>query len=75
MEWAIFDKDAFSIHVQALATILFCYINHQLVFPTCKNMENPTNSRLKACFLRSNFTEFVLYIVIGLSGYLLLMQN
>lgn len=75
VEWALFKKGWFSMHTQAVASILFCYINHQLVFPTCKNMENPTDSRLKACFLRSNVNELVVYVIIGLAGYLLLIQH
>lgn len=75
VKWALFERGWFSMHTQAVASILFCYINHQLVFPTCKNMENPTNSRLRSCFLRSNVNELIVYIIIGLSGYLLLAQH
>lgn len=39
VKFAIFnDADWFSQHAQAFASVLFCYVNHQLVFPTCKNM-------------------------------------
>ena len=31
-----------STHVQALASILFCYVNHQLVFPASQNLTNPS---------------------------------
>lgn len=75
VEWVIFDSKWFSMHTQALASVIFCYINHQLVFPTCRNMKDPTPARLNACFRNSNFSELVLYVVIGLSGYLLLIEH
>lgn len=43
VQWFSFGENALSVHPQALASVLFCYINHQLVFPTCKNMDNPTD--------------------------------
>jgi hypothetical protein len=43
VRWFSFGENALSVHPQALASVLFCYINHQLVFPTCKNMDNPTD--------------------------------
>lgn len=54
VDWVVFGKKAFSLHSQALTSILFCYINHQLVFPTCKNIDKP--SRLNACFFISVFS-------------------
>ena len=47
-------SETISQHSQALASVLFCYVNHQLVFPTVKNMEDPTLKRLQTCFKRTN---------------------
>lgn len=38
VQWFNFDSRSFSKHSQAIASFLYVYINHQLVFPTCKNM-------------------------------------
>ena len=32
----------FSLHAQALASILFCYVNHQLVFLISNSLKNPS---------------------------------
>ena len=74
VKFAVFNgSEWFSQHAQALASVLFCYVNHQLVFPTCKNMENPTPERLKTVFKRTNIGEMSVYLMVGLSGYLLLV--
>ncbi len=75
VKWVAIDGNWFSMQTQALASVIFCYINHQLVFTTCKNLENPTKQRLTACFFRSNLYELIIYIIVGLSGYLLLVQH
>lgn len=33
-----FNQKSYSYHTQCLASIIFCYINHHLVFPVCKNL-------------------------------------
>lgn len=65
--------ESFSQHVQALSSILFCYVNHQLVFFTLKNIENPTTDRLVKTFQVVNIGESIIYLLIGISGYLLLI--
>ena len=64
-----------SKHFQALASILFCYVNQQLVFPACKNLTDPSSTRLEKLFFRVNFGVLVIYLIIGLSGYLLLLEH
>ena len=39
-------------HIQALSSIIFCYVNHQLVFPLIHDVKNPTKRRLDKIFLR-----------------------
>jgi thiosulfate reductase cytochrome b subunit len=73
VRWAVYEKNAFAKHTEALASMLFCFINHQLVFPTCKNIEN--RSKLNAVFYTSVMGTLLLYVATGLSGYLLLLPH
>jgi amino acid permease len=61
--------------MQALAAIVFCYVNHQLVFPLVFDLKNPTKKRLDKVFFRVHATEVVTYLAVGLSGYLLLSEQ
>ena len=36
------DASSLSAHAQALASILFCFVNHQLIFPISNALTNPT---------------------------------
>lgn len=61
--------------MQGLASIIFCYVNHQLVFPLVFDLKNPTKKRLDKVFFRVHTTEIVTYLAVGLSGYLLLSEQ
>ena len=67
--------DSLPTHMQAFASILFCYVNHQLVFPSCRNLQQPTSRRLDRLFLSANGGELLIYMLIGVSGYALLSQH
>lgn len=56
VSWFSFKSDALSLHTQAISSILYCFINHQMVFLTCKSLKNPTGERLSRVFFLSNFT-------------------
>jgi amino acid permease len=47
---------AFSNQVQGIASIIFCYVNHQLVFPLVFDLKNPTKRRLDKIFNRVHLT-------------------
>lgn len=64
-----------SLQVQGLASIIFCYVNHQLVFPLAADLYNPTKRRLDKIFNRIHFVEALFYTLVGMSGYLLLVQH
>jgi amino acid permease len=67
--------DAFSEHMQGLASVIFCYVNHQLVFPLVFDLKNPSKRRLDKIFNRVHVTEVIIYSLVGLSGYLLLVEH
>ena len=54
---------------------MFCFVNHQLVFPLIFDLKNPTKRRMDKIFLRVHVTEFITYTFIGLAGYLLLVEH
>lgn len=67
--------EAFSESMQGLAAVIFCYVNHQLVFPLVFDLKNPTKKRLDKVFFRVHTTEVIAYFTVGLSGYLLLSEH
>lgn len=73
LKWAYLDGySAFSQQVQGLASIIFCYVNHQLVFPLVFDLKNPSKRRLTKVFNRVHITEIIAYSMVGMCGYLLL---
>lgn len=58
--------------MQGIASIIFCYVNHQLVFPLVFDLKNPTKRRLTKVFNRVHITEIIAYSMVGMCGYLLL---
>ena len=55
--------------------MIFCYVNHQLVFPVSNNLARPTDKRLHKIFLRSHVVEFIIYCLLGLFAYFLLLEH
>ena len=73
LKWAYLDGyKAYSQQVQGLASIIFCYVNHQLVFPLVFDLKNPSKRRLTKVFNRVHLTEVIAYSLVGVCGYLLL---
>jgi len=60
---------------QGIASIFFCYVSHQMVFPLVQDLRNPSERRLTKIFFRSHLTLFLVYGSIGLLGYLLLVEH
>jgi amino acid permease len=71
--WGVGGWDMFSKQLQGLASIIFCYVNHQLVFPLVNDLKNPTKRRMDKVFFRVHLTEVIVYIAVGMTGYLLLV--
>ncbi len=61
--------------MQGLASLIFCYVNHQLVFPLVLDLKNPSKQRLDKVFRRVHITEIISYILVGMAGYLLLAEH
>lgn len=61
--------------MQGLASLIFCYVNHQLVFPLAFDLKNPNKRRLDKVFNRVHLIEVIVYTLVGLSGYLLLAEH
>ena len=66
--------DAIPTYLECMATFIFCFVNHQLLFPLKQDLKNPTKRRLDKIFNRVHLTELICYILVGLSGYLLLSE-
>lgn len=45
------------------------------MFPLIHDLKNPTKKRMDKIFFRVHFTEIVSYALIGLAGYLLLVEH
>ncbi len=64
----------FSSQMQGMAAFIFCYVNHQLLFPLIHDLNNPTKKRMDKIFFRVHLTEIASYMTVGLAGYLLLVE-
>ena len=60
--------------IQALASLVFSYLGHHLVFPLLKTLKNPTKRRIDTIFIRVLVTEIISYFLVGMAGYLLLAE-
>lgn len=67
--------DGISLQAQGFASLIFSFVNHQLIFPLMYDLKNPTKKRMDKIFLRVHLTEVISYIVVGMAGYLLLVQH
>jgi amino acid permease len=76
LNWFALDSwSDFSEQLQGLASLIFCYVNHQLVFPLFFDLKNPSKRRIIKIFNRVHITEMIVYILVGMSGYLLLAEH
>jgi amino acid permease len=73
LKWANFDNPW--LQLVGFASTIFCYVNHQMVFPISQELANPTMRRLHKIFDRAHISEALIYMVVGVMGYLLLFQE
>jgi amino acid permease len=73
--WGKWDWDGLSAQMQGFASIMFCFVNHQLIFPLVYDLKNPTKKRMDKIFLRTHITEIISYTLVGGAGYLLLVEH
>ena len=64
-----------SYMLQGLASLIFCFVNHQLLFPLTSKLKRPNEKRFRKIIYRSHLVEFVSYASVGILGYLLLLEN
>lgn len=50
------NLDAASLMAQGLASIMFCYVSHQLLFPLAMGLARPTHKRMKKIITRVHIT-------------------
>lgn len=62
------------LQLVGFASTIFCYVNHQMIFPMADELANPTHKRLHKIFNRAHASEGTIYSIVGIMGYLLLCQ-
>jgi amino acid permease len=67
--------EAFSQQVQGLAALIFCFVNHQLMFPLIFDLRDPSKRRLDKVFRRVHLIETAGYFLVGMAGYLLMLEH
>lgn len=76
VNWFTFDGwESISLLAQGMASILFCYVNHQMLFPLSMSLRRPNSRRFTKIINRVHAIEFILYATIGITAYLLLLQH
>lgn len=76
INWITFDDwEELSLLAQGMASILFCYVNHQMLFPLSMSLKRPNSRRFTKIINRVHAIEFILYATIGITAYLLLLQH
>lgn len=76
VNWAQFDGwQSTSYLAQGMASILFCYVNHQMLFPLSMSLKRPTSQRFSKIINRVHVIEFLAYSIIGITAYLLLIEH
>lgn len=73
--WSHEGAESLSLFAQGLASILFCYVNHQLLFPLSTSLKRPSKKRFSKIVNRSHIVLFLSYLLIGTLGYLLLVEH
>jgi amino acid permease len=77
-DWTSFKMANFGnplLHLVGFASTIFCYVNHQMIFPMADELANPTLRRLHKIFHRAHISEGAVYMTVGIMGYLLLYEN
>lgn len=73
LRWFNFDNPW--LQLVGFANTIFCYVNHQMIFPMADELVKPSKRRLHKIFDRAHFTEGIIYLLVGLMGYLLLFEQ
>jgi len=60
---------------QGFASVMFCYVNHQLVFPIGNTLARPQKNRFYKIFIRVHVVEAIVYSILGFFAYFLLVEH
>lgn len=69
------NMNYFNIILQATAGVYFSMINPQFVFPLVSHLKRPTKKRVSYIFKWAHIEEFLIFILFGWIGFLLLTQH
>ncbi len=50
-------------------------MNHQFIFPLISHLRHPTQDRVQKIFKDSHYAEIIIYLAVGIMGYLLLSEH
>lgn len=78
MKWFNFDNlpnaaNHIILQFAVIATVIFCYVNHQMLFPLMSHLKRPSFPRLFKIIRRVHVGEIIFYLLISYSGYLFLV--
>ena len=57
-----------------MASTIFCFVNHQMIFPLAHELKRPSQRRLHRIFNRAHISESTVYLIVAIFGYLLLFE-
>ena len=60
--------------MSGIATTIFCFVNHQMIFPLAHELKRPSQIRLRRIFNRAHLFESIVYMIVVIFGYLLLFE-
>lgn len=69
------NPDYIAVLLQCVAGIFFPFLNHQFIFPLLSHLKRPTRNRVNRIFIATHLYEIIIYLTLGLLGYLLLSQH
>lgn len=70
-----FSLTYLSVFLQGISGIFYTFLNPQFIFPLISHLKKPTLKRVNYIFWMAHVEEVVIYLLIAVSGYLLLAQH
>lgn len=71
----LFNFDSPLRQLSGIATTIFCFVNHQMIFPLADELKRPSQERLRRIFNRAHIFESIVYLTVVTFGYLLLFET
>lgn len=70
-----FSLSYLSVFLQSISGIFYTFLNPQFIFPLISHLKKPTLKRVNYIFWTAHVEEVIIYLLIAVSGYLLLAQH